>query len=249
MVSIETRGHINFTDEGVTTTFNEGDNVICCVDDEERHVGKITAIGSWKENEDAEPYQVVCIDTSKNARSYSSEIIKVDDITYICKNPLADNIEPPMNKEDQDKKTFVSMLVGLGCDKNMVENVYDKMVFFIKLYSIPISQAIACTIHAIQNNCNITVSLKDMCGIDVSEKTLETMMNTLLKSAEESSNMAVKAFEEIIESYKEGVDNGEEVPSFSEILELVSANWCHLTENGRKRIAEIIAGVDRTSVK
>ena len=49
MVSIETKGHINFTDEGITTTFNEGDNVICCVGNEERYVGKITAIGTWKE--------------------------------------------------------------------------------------------------------------------------------------------------------------------------------------------------------
>ena len=59
MINIETKQHINFTNEGVTTTFYEGDNVICCIGEEERYTGKIVAIGNWKETEDSEPYEVI----------------------------------------------------------------------------------------------------------------------------------------------------------------------------------------------
>ena len=48
MINIETKQHINFTDKGVTTTFYEGDNVICCIGDNEKFTGKIVAIGNCK---------------------------------------------------------------------------------------------------------------------------------------------------------------------------------------------------------
>lgn len=246
MVSIETRGHINFTDEGVTTTFNEGDNVICCVGDEERHIGKITAIGSWKENEDAEPYQVICIDTSKSAKSYSSEIIKVDDITYICKNPLADNIEPPMSKKEADKKTYVSMLVGLGYDKALVEKAWTSMEKVMDCFDIPVDKALACSLYSIANKCSIYKPLKDICGVDIKE--MEKLLNNLESAATFSMGMAIKSFGDLLESIGK-VIKGENTPTMGEVMNMVSSKWCNMTDDEKKTVTELFASVDENTTK
>lgn len=242
MVSIETRGHINFTDEGVTTTFNEGDNVICCVGDEERHVGKITAIGSWKENEDAEPYQVVCIDTSKNARSYSSEIIKVDDITYICKNPLKDNLEPPMSKKEADKKTYVGMLVGLGYDKVMVEKAWNSMEKVMDSFDIPVDKALACSIYSIANKCSIYEPLKDICGVDIKE--MKNLIGNLENVAKFSMGMAIKSFGELLEIIGKAF-KGEENITTGDVMSMVSNEWSNMTDDEKKTITKLFSGTEK----
>lgn len=183
MINIETKQHINFTDKGVTTTFYEGDNVICCIGDNEKYTGKIVAIGNWKETEDSEPYEVICIDTSKSARSYSSEIIKTSDITYMCKNPLADEPIEPISKEESDKKTFCGMLIGLGYDEKQVENLWDNTKKIMKIYNIPVTKMTACTVYALKNNCSVSVPIKIICGIDIEEmkKDIDDLEKTVTK--------------------------------------------------------------------
>lgn len=189
MVKMEVKAHISFTDEGVTTTFYEGDNVICCVGDEERHIGKIAGIGTWKETEDTEPYQVVCIDTSKNPRSYSSEFIKVEDITYICKNPLVDE-KLPINIEESDKRTFISMMVGLGYDEKLIEIYWDKMQKIMQVFNIPVDKALACTFYSLANNCSIEVPLKELCGVDIGE--MEKLIDNLENANKFTLGMTIK---------------------------------------------------------
>ena len=181
MVSIDMKPHINFTDEGVTTAFYEGDNVICCVGDKERYTGKIIKIGNWKETEESETYEVICIDTSKSARSYSSEIIKTADITYIYKNPIDE--EPAMSKEEMDKKTYCGMLVGLGYDEKQIENLWDNAKKIMKIYNIPVIKMIACTVYSLKNNCSINVPIKSICGIDLDEieKDIDNLEKTVNK--------------------------------------------------------------------
>ena len=197
MVSVETRGSINFTDEGVTTTFFEGDNVICCLGDEERYVGKITAIGTWKENEDAEPYQVICIDTSKSVKSYSSEVVKVADITYICKNPLKNKLEPPMSKKEADKKTYVGILVGLGYEPSKVEKAWASMEKVMDIYNIPVDKALACSLYSITNKCSIFEPMKEICGVDIEE--MEKLLVNLENVQKFSMGMAMKHLGECVE--------------------------------------------------
>lgn len=246
--NVEFGATIKFTDENGTNVFSEGDNVICCLGDEKRYVGKITTIGNYQENDDSEPERAIYIDTSKSKTSYSGEIVKVADITYICKNPLCDNVEPVLTKEESDKRTFVGMLTGLGYDKNGVEVVYDKMKNIINLYDIPISKAMACAIYAINNKCSITVPLKDMCGIDINE--LENLQDRLMDVAKECSTMAVKAFKELIDAFNDGVKSGEEdMPTFGEILDLVTTNWSNLLDEDKEKVTKILAGVDRTAAK
>lgn len=183
MVNIEIKPNISFTDNDTTTTFYEGDNVICCIGDEERYTGKIIAIGNYKETEDSEPYEVICIDTSKSARSYSSEIIKTSDITYICKNPLADKVIEPMSKEESDKKTFCGMLIGLGYDEKQVENLWENAKKIMKIYNIPVTKMTACTVYSLKNNCSVSVPIKIICGIDIEEmkKDIDDLENTVNK--------------------------------------------------------------------
>lgn len=246
--NVELGANIKFTDEDGTHTFTEGDNVICCLGDEERYVGKITCIGNYQENEDSEPEQAICIDTSKSKTSYSSEIIKTADITYICKNPLADTIKPTMTKEEQDKRAFVGMLTGLGYEEKGVEIVYEKMKKVIDLYSIPISKAMACAIYAINNQCSITIPLKEMCGIDIGEA--EKTVDILMETAKECSAMAVKAFAELIDIFKEAVASGEtDIPTFGEILDLVAENWSGLVDEDKEKVTKILAGVKDTAAK
>lgn len=179
MVIMDTKPHINFKDEGVTTTFYEGDSVICCIGSEERYEGKIIGIGNWKETEESELCEVICIDTSKNSRSYSSEIIKIEDITYICKNPLAEESNTVMSRDEMNKKTYCGMLIGLGYDKEKVENLWDKAKKAMKIYDIPVTKMTACTVYSLKNNCSINVPLKMICGIDVEE--MEHDINDLEK--------------------------------------------------------------------
>lgn len=242
MVSIETKGHINFTDEGVTTTFNEGDNVICCVGDEERHVGTITAIGSWKENDDAEPYQAVYIDTSKNARSYSSEIIKVDDITYICKNPLKDKLEPPMSKKESDKKTYVGMLVGLGYEPSKVEKAWASVEKVMDIYDIPVDKALACSLYSITNQCSIFESLKDICGVDIKE--MESLIDNLENAAKFSMGMAIKSFGELLEIIGK-VFKGEEKITTEDVMSMVSNEWDNMSDKEKNIIAKLFSGAEK----
>lgn len=242
MVSIETKGHINFTDDGVTTTFNEGDNVICCVGDEERHVGKITAIGSWKENEDTEPYQVVCIDTSKNARSYSSEVIKVDDITYICKNPLKEKLDPPMSKKEADKKTYVGMLVGLGYEPKKVEKAWNSMEKVMDIYDIPVDKALACSIYSIANKCSIFEPMKEICGVDIEE--MEKLVDNLENAAKFSMGMAIKSFGELLEIIGRAFKGEEEITT-DDVMSMVSDEWSNMTDDEKKTITKLFSGTEK----
>ena len=183
MVNIEIKPNISFTDNDTTTTFYEGDNVICCNGDEERYTGKIIAIGNYKETEDSEPYEVICIDTSKSARSYSSEIVKTSDITYICKNPLANEAIEPMSKEESDKKTFCGMLIGLGYDEKQVENLWKNAKKIMKIYNIPVTKMAACTVYSLKNNCSVSVPIRIICGIDIEEmkKDIDDLEKTVNK--------------------------------------------------------------------
>lgn len=68
---------IKFTNKIGTYAFIEGDDVVC-IAEQKRYFGIITYIGTCQEA--GEEFQVIRIATS--------DMIKIDDITNICKNPL-----------------------------------------------------------------------------------------------------------------------------------------------------------------
>ena len=208
MINIESVGKVSFTDEGETTTFYEGDEVICCIGNDKRYVGKINAVGYWKDSEEDEPYEVISINTSKGDRSYSTEVIKVDEITYMCKNPLKDSIEPALSKEEMDKKTFVSMLVNLGYEKSAVETLWEKMQKSMKYFDIPVEKALACTLYSLENNCDIYEPMKEICGVDIVE--MDKMVSDLEKTQTYTIGMAINGLCELFSAIVEYIRGEEE---------------------------------------
>lgn len=86
MNKAEVNHYITINDDGVVANFFEGDNVSCYTENNECFSGKIISIGLWRDTDDSDLYDVIYLDTSKNARSQSYEIIKIEEITYLCKN-------------------------------------------------------------------------------------------------------------------------------------------------------------------
>lgn len=248
MANIEALTSIKFTDNnGNENTFTKGDSVICCLKDKTRYKGILAFIGQYQDNDGTEPFNVICIDTSKSKMSYSSEIVKFTDIDYICKNPLSGIRKVTMSKDWQDRKTFVGMLCGLGYDRKQIETVYDRLKNVMKSFDISVEKGLACAMYALENKCSFTVPLKDLCGIDIED--LEKKIDTLEKTAKECSAMAVKSFRELIEAYQKGVKAGEDMPPFTDILKLVQENWKNMGKEERKEITELLAGVEETSAE
>lgn len=198
--NIEIGANIKFTDEDGVHTFVEGDNVICIVGDE-RYTGVISGIGNYKDSEDEEAWRAMCLNTSdkKNTRTFSSEIIKIDDITYICKNFLADDVKEERTQEEIEKNTFVTMISGLGYDKTGVEKAYEAIKKVKDQFDIPMDKMIACSIYSLQNHCSIEVPLKDMCGIDV--EYMEGLIEPFEKATLFSIGMVLTYFTSLLSDF------------------------------------------------
>lgn len=182
MENIEAKQYVEFTYEGVTEKFYEGDKVICRTDDKE-YTGIVKDIGVFRETEDSEPVTVICIDTSKSAWSYSSEIIKVDDVTFICKDFLADaDIDDSMTDEEMKKNTYISLFVGMGYDRTKVENMWANVDKLMKQFDLPFEKVMSCVIYALKYECSIETPLKLICGIDVTG-----MQNDIVKFEKEAA--------------------------------------------------------------
>ena len=134
---------LEFTNEAGTQVFKGGDAVICFTENK-IYMGTIVAFSNYKENEDAEPQCSVYIDVSKNNIRFC-EIIKIADITYMCRVPRGDMAGYPRTNENLDRNNFIDMLMGLGYDREKAELMYNGMKEFIALYNIPLSSILAST--------------------------------------------------------------------------------------------------------
>lgn len=93
-----------------------------------------------------------------------------------------------MSKEESDKKTFCGMLVGLGYDRNKVEELWKSAKKTMKIYDIPVTKMTACTVYALKNNCSVSVPIKIICGIDIEEmkKDVDDLENAVTKKIEKA---------------------------------------------------------------
>lgn len=182
MNNIKAKSYIEFTKDGITEKFYEGDNVICRTTDKE-YTGTITCVGEFKENEDAESVTVICLDTSKSVWSHSSEIIKFDDIEFMCKDFLADaDIDDSMTDEEMKKNTYISLFVGMGYDRTKVENMWANVDKLMKQFDLPFEKVMSCMIYSLKYECSIEIPLKLICGIDVTG-----MQNDIVKFEKEAA--------------------------------------------------------------
>lgn len=183
MDNIKAKHYIEYTKDGITDKFYEGDKVICRTADEE-YTGKITCVGEFKENEEAEPVTVICLDTSKSVWSYSSEIIKFDDIEFMCKDFLADtDINSDISDEETKKSTYIHMFTGMGYDRFKVEKTWNCLDKLMKQFDIPFEKAMGCMMYALKYDCGIEIPLRNICGIDVGliEKSIPVYQKEMVK--------------------------------------------------------------------
>lgn len=125
-------------------------------------------MSEFKENEEAEPVTVICLDTSKSVWSHSSEIIKFDDIEFMCKDFLADtDINSDISDEEIKKSTYIHMFIGMGYDKSKVEKTWNSLEKLMKQFEIPFERAMGCMIYALKYDCGIEIPLKNICGVGV----------------------------------------------------------------------------------
>jgi len=178
---------LKYEDENETRVFVEGDDVLCCVKNDKRYMGRILSIGNYQENETAEQELAIYINTSKSNTSFSGELIKVSDITYICKCPFNDLMGYPDIDEGKDKRTFVNMLIGLGFAKESAADIYDTMSENAKLYRLPFSTALSSAIYEMD--------------ISVAEKSEEERKNVINKWALAMSDL----YQKILDGFKEKV--------------------------------------------
>lgn len=168
MDKITAKHYIEYTKDGITDKFYEGDKVICRTVEKE-HTGTITCVGVFKENEETEPVTVICLDTSKSVWSHSSEIIKFDDIEFMCKDFLADtDINNDISDEETKKSTYIHMFTGMGYDRFKVEKTWNCLDKLMKQFDIPFEKAMGCMMYALKYDCGIEIPLRNICGIDVS---------------------------------------------------------------------------------
>lgn len=189
MNNIKTKHYIEYTKDGITDRFHEGDKVICRTADKE-YTGTITCVGEFREREDVEPVTVICLDTSKSVWSYSSEIIKFDDIEFMCKDFIADTeIKSDISDEEIRKNTYIHTFTGMGYDKSKVEKIWNILVKLIKQFDISFEKAMGCMMYALKYNCSIEIPLKNICGIDI--RLMEKSMPIYQKEMAKCFSMAV----------------------------------------------------------
>lgn len=142
----EIRPVLEYTDDAGTRGFKEGDAVICFTESR-IHIGTIVAFSSYKENEDADPQCSVYLDTSRNNMSRSCEVVRTADITYICRIPAGDMAGYPRTDGDMDRRRFMDIAAGLGCEREKADAMYDDIQGIIDLYRIPLSTVLFCAIQ------------------------------------------------------------------------------------------------------
>lgn len=182
MNNVKAKQYVEFTKDGITEKFYSGDKVMCRTKDME-YKGIITCIGEFKESEDAESVTVICLDTSTSAWSYSSEIIKVNDIEFMCRDFLANvDIMESMSDEETKKNTYIGLLVGMGYDREKVENTWENVDKLMKQLDLPFEEVMSCMIYSLKYECSIETPLKLICGIDVAG-----MQNDITKFEKEAA--------------------------------------------------------------
>lgn len=171
----EIKPYLEYTNEEGKQFFYVGDHIICRTEDERRYIGRIVTICRYQESEGTEPEGVIYLNTSQNKMSYSGEIIKIADITYICKNPGNLHSYPYIDKK-QDQSRFINMIVALGHGEENAEIMYRHMKELIALYNIPLSSILSSAIQEI-GLCNDGMCQNEL--IEIADKAMRKMLEVL----------------------------------------------------------------------
>ena len=221
-IKTELETYLKCTDEASTEYFKEGDKVICYAGGH-KYDGKIKAIGGYSEETDTEPIPAIYLDTSPNKTSYSAEVIKIKDITSICKNPLY-----KCKSLHEEKGTFRSdltdYLIKAGFGQEEVQNIYDKVNDAIILGCLPTAKASAYALHAAACTKNDT-------------KTDEK--DTIIEIAKECSFAAVKEYFDMIDVLQKAIGRGDrDKTDLIDVLHITSKCWHDLLRQEENKTSE-----------
>lgn len=226
-LNIETEVGIKYTDESGTYHFFVGDEVMCCIK-EKKYVGRITFIGNYRESGSTEVQPVIYLDTSGNSMIRSEEMVKLKDVTFICKNPFMDGTTPFRENEE-----FIKSLIDKGFSKEKAEAVSDGMNAVIILNSTPVIKA-------------ASYAVKTVDSIENGEMSGEALEDAVMDSAKECAAVAIKEYLDLLEMFirKIGREEKHEL-RFSDVINIVSKCWDDLAEQDVDRITEMAEKIGR----
>lgn len=213
--------NLKCTDETGSYYFYEGDKVICYVGDRVYN-GTISWIGAYKENADSEPQQIISIDTFKSRTSITRDMIKVNDITYISKNPFYDNENKYSTEQD-----ILDTLIKKGYSQEQAKAVRDRMSDVTMFYFMPYTKATTYAIEAVRQI--ITSGKNDAKDI-------------IIDLAKQCMEEAQKEYFELIEIYAKEIEQcNRDVNCMTDTLKIVSKCWNDLRDmkaDGTEKISK-----------
>lgn len=220
-LNIETEVGIKYTDESGTYHFSIGDEVICTTK-LEKYVGRITFVGKYRERNEVEGENIICVNTSKNSTSLHEEIIKLKDIEFIYKNPFLNEKEP-----FGDNKDFKETMTAQGFSRDDAEKISDIFGAVAVLYNDPIAKAPAYAIQAV-------LDMKDGKMSDEERKDL------VMSNMKECLAITVKEYLDLLDMFIRKMDMEDKYGlRLSDVLSVVSKCWDDLVAQDIDRIAEI----------
>ena len=207
ILNIEAGASIKYTDETGTCYFHEGDKVICHVG-ERVYNGTISWIGAYQENADSELQQVIYIDTWKGRTSMSREMIRLKDVTDICKNPFSYDINDETCSDG--RKTF-NVLVEKGYSKEQAKAICDRTHDMTVLYCIPYTKSTIYAIEAVRQ---------------INEADKNDVKGRIMDGAKQCVEEAQKEYFELIEIYDKAIKQCDrDTNCLTDTLNIVTKCW------------------------
>lgn len=221
ILNIEAGANIKYTNETGTQYFHEGDKVICHVG-ERVYNGTISWIGVYQESADSELQKVIYIDTWKGRTSMSREMVRLKDVTDICKNPFSYDINDEICSDG--RKTF-NVLVEKGYSKEQAKAICDRTHDMTVLYCTPYIKATTYAIEAVrQVNASGKNDAKDI------------IMNLAKQCMEE----AQKEYFELIGIYAKEIEQcNRDTNCMTDTLKITSKCWNDLRDMKADRIEKV----------
>ncbi|HJA92490.1 MAG TPA: hypothetical protein H9717_05170 [Candidatus Eisenbergiella merdipullorum] len=195
MKNIEIDTSIKFTDSNGSHVFMVGDNVICCTGEKE-YKGIIVNVGHYNGVDGS--FDAFYLDTTDRtkARSYSGEIINVNNIVSIR------HLD-----ESGERERFTAVLKELGYGVKKVDELFPKIQNIRHKFGLSFEQATASVIYALVNHCSIEIPLRDMVKID--DKGADKKVDDLLKISKVANEQALQAFDHMVKIVAEAILKGE----------------------------------------
>ncbi len=207
ILNIDAATNIRYTDETGTYYFHEGDKVICHVG-ERVYNGTISWIGAYQENADSELQQVIYIDTWNGSTSMSREMIRLKDITDICKNPFSYDINDETCSDG--RKTF-NVLVEKGYSKEQAKAICDRTHDMTVLYCTPYTKSTTYAIEAVRQ-------------INISDK--NDVRDIIIEGAKQCIEEAQREYFDLIEIYAKAIEQrNRDVSCLTDTIDIASKCW------------------------